>query len=72
MQLGDRYLLCTDGLTNMISDENIGKALKSTNIETASRSLINEANKNGGDDNITVVLLEVYEDEEGSEQEQTV
>ncbi|OGP16623.1 MAG: hypothetical protein A3I75_04645 [Deltaproteobacteria bacterium RIFCSPLOWO2_02_FULL_50_16] len=72
LQLGDRYLLCTDGLTNMISDENIGKALKSTNIETASRSLINEANKNGGDDNITVVLLEVYEDEEGSEQEQTV
>ena len=72
LQEGDKYLLCSDGLTNMVSDETICKFVNSGSIEAASQSLVKEANKNGGDDNITVVLLEVYNDEEASEQEQTI
>jgi PPM family protein phosphatase len=72
LEPGDRYLLCSDGLTNMVSDDVIAKLVNSNSSETACRALVNEANKNGGDDNVTAAICEVYEDENGSEQDQTV
>lgn len=54
---GDLFLLCSDGLTNMISDDRIGEILSSIqSLESACRVLINEANRNGGRDNISAVL----------------
>lgn len=54
----DRFLLCSDGLTNMVSDEEIKNTILSKDIETACQSLIDQANAHGGDDNITVILGE--------------
>ncbi len=53
----DIILLCSDGLTNMIEDEKILKIVKgAASLEDAARELINTANRNGGLDNISVIL----------------
>jgi protein phosphatase len=53
----DLILLCTDGLTDMMSDARIAKIVGSErNLETACQMLVSEANEAGGRDNITVVL----------------
>jgi protein phosphatase len=53
----DLILLCTDGLTDMVTDARIAKIIGSQrNVETACRMLVSEANQAGGRDNITVVL----------------
>jgi PPM family protein phosphatase len=60
---GDIYVLCTDGLSGPVSDEEI-REITGTNLASlggASRALIERANKNGGPDNITVVLARVIE-----------
>ena len=55
---GDQLLLCSDGLTDMVSSEVIMSVLTSENdISSKARSLIDEANEAGGNDNITVVLV---------------
>jgi protein phosphatase len=60
----DTVLLCTDGLSNMVTDERILEiVLSSTQSEDVARKLIDEANKNGGQDNITAVVLKPYYDE---------
>ncbi len=52
-------LLCSDGLTNMVSDEDIFKVLKSSDtIENRASKLIELANQNGGRDNISVIIIE--------------
>jgi hypothetical protein len=57
---GDRFLLCSDGLTGMVSDEEITSALSSTrSLELIVRSLIDLANERGGVDNITAIMVEV-------------
>jgi protein phosphatase len=57
---GDLYLLCSDGLTSMVSDGEIQALLvESDDLERAARSLVDAANKGGGEDNITVVLFEI-------------
>ena len=57
-QPGDVFLLCSDGLTTMIGDEEILQALRdSDTLEQAARTLVKAANRRGGDDNITVVLF---------------
>ncbi len=57
-------LLCTDGLSNMVTDERICQiVLSSEQTEDIARNLVNEANKNGGQDNITAVVLKPYYDE---------
>ncbi|MEO7110706.1 MAG: Stp1/IreP family PP2C-type Ser/Thr phosphatase [Polyangiaceae bacterium] len=54
---GDTYLLCTDGLSGPVSDEEILEiTLAAPDIKTAGARLIERANQNGGPDNITVVL----------------
>ncbi len=59
---GDFVLLCSDGLTNMIEDEEICSILGGEgNIEEKARELVKAANQNGGRDNITVVVLQMCE-----------
>lgn len=59
LEAGDRILLCSDGLTNMVEDEDIFRIIKkSGSLREAAQKLVNEANKNGGKDNISVVLAE--------------
>ncbi len=55
----DLYLLCSDGLNDMLSDEDIRKLLieHSADLETAARQLIDQANERGGADNVSVVLV---------------
>ncbi len=56
---GDKILMCSDGLSNMIEDEDIFKIIKdSPEIEEAAERLIDTANENGGKDNISVILIE--------------
>ncbi|MBF0104633.1 MAG: Stp1/IreP family PP2C-type Ser/Thr phosphatase [Deltaproteobacteria bacterium] len=57
----DKLLLCSDGLTNMVDDESIKEVIASKDVQSGCRALINLANKNGGDDNVTVVLCHVTE-----------
>ena len=60
----DIVLLCTDGLSNMVTDERIYEIVLSLeNTEDIARKLVDEANKNGGKDNITAVVLKPYHDE---------
>ena len=59
LEQGDKILLCSDGLTNMVEDEDILYIVKkSASLKEAAQRLITEANKNGGKDNISVVLAE--------------
>ncbi len=65
---GDLFLLCSDGLTGMLSDADIRDRLGSgRSLHEICRSLVNEANARGGLDNVTVVLLAVEDgdDEDG-------
>ena len=56
---GDIILLCSDGLTTMVEDEEILQIVrKSSSPKEAAQKLVNEANKNGGKDNISVVIAE--------------
>lgn len=52
-------VLCTDGLTNMVTNEDILNTVKNTNFMLLSDTLIDMANRNGGIDNVTVVVVEI-------------
>lgn len=55
---GDIFLLCTDGLTNMLDEEQIRQIItKSSDPEEACAELVDKANSRGGDDNITVIVF---------------
>ncbi len=57
-QLGDVYLLCSDGLSGMLTDEQIlGVVADSPETYEACRLLIQKANENGGEDNITALVI---------------
>ena len=61
---GDTILMCSDGLTNMVDDDEIFKIVKSArDIVEAVETLIQRANENGGSDNIGIVLAQPYADE---------
>lgn len=55
LRSGDRLLLCSDGLSNKLSDEELRDILLGENLDTACRDMIELANLRGGEDNITVV-----------------
>lgn len=59
--VGDIYLLCSDGLTDMVEDENICLTLKkfSASLNQAADQLVTLANQNGGKDNVSVALIRV-------------
>jgi serine/threonine protein phosphatase PrpC len=62
---GDVYVLCSDGLSGMVSDDDIRQIVGATNdIRDACRKLIQRANERGGEDNITAVLIKIEEIEE--------
>jgi protein phosphatase len=57
-QAGDVFLICSDGLTTMLDDEQIARILeRATTLPAALRALVDEANRAGGRDNITVVAF---------------
>lgn len=61
---GDTILMCSDGLTNMVEDSEIKRiVLGQRDIVEQVETLIETANRNGGKDNITVVLIEPFFDE---------
>ena len=57
-QINDIYLLCSDGLTDMIEDDLIHETIKRNidNLDKAASELIEEANRHGGKDNVSVIL----------------
>lgn len=58
LRMGDYILLCTDGLSNMVDDEKIYEIInRDTTIESKVDELVIEANKNGGRDNIAIILI---------------
>ena len=63
LRQGDRILLCSDGLSGKVQDDEMRRELMATaNLETACVRLIELANSRGGEDNITVVLAETEGD----------
>lgn len=59
IQEGDTILMCTDGLTNMLEDEEIRMILDGArDIVEKAQQLVDAANENGGKDNISVILIE--------------
>ena len=61
---GDICLLCSDGLCEMVEDDDIGMALSmfGANLELAARQLAHMANDNGGRDNVSVILARVVKE----------
>ena len=65
---GDLFLLCSDGLTTMLSDDEMLAILRREgSLERAARRLVKAANDRGGRDNITVVLFRLEEEDTGEE-----
>ncbi|GED96225.1 PP2C family protein-serine/threonine phosphatase [Gordonia crocea] len=63
---GDRYLLCSDGLSDVVSEETIGDTLGSVeSLSACADRLIELALRSGGPDNVTVVLADVVDTEYG-------
>jgi PPM family protein phosphatase len=67
-QPGDIVLLCSDGLTTMVSDDDILETIEAhrADLHAAAEQLVSRANRGGGDDNITVVCFELGEDGAGA------
>lgn len=63
MKQGDVLLLCSDGLTTMVPDDEIARVLGEADgdLPTGAKGLVAEANARGGEDNITVVLIQFQE-----------
>lgn len=59
IEKGDRILLCSDGLNSMVGDDTIAEVLAIDSAEEAAWKLIDEANEAGGNDNITVIVIDV-------------
>jgi PPM family protein phosphatase len=61
-QAGDIFLLCSDGLTTMLDDEHVERLLnRATSMPNAVRALVDEANRAGGRDNISVIAFRVVD-----------
>lgn len=54
---GDAFVLCSDGLANMVEDSEIQEVVSSNDLAEAPKKLIQLANERGGDDNITVIIV---------------
>ena len=65
---GDIYLLCSDGLCDMVEDEDIGMTLQALggNLKLAAQQLVQMANDNGGRDNVSVILVRVLREYPGT------
>jgi len=65
---GDIYLLCSDGLCDMVEDDDIGMTLQAlgANLKLAAQQLVQMANDNGGKDNVSVILVRVLREYPGT------
>jgi protein phosphatase len=61
LKAGDVILLCSDGLSNLVEATEMEKELRDRETVLAAKSMVDLANKRGGDDNITTVVIEVVE-----------
>ncbi|HVO30623.1 MAG TPA: Stp1/IreP family PP2C-type Ser/Thr phosphatase [bacterium] len=61
VEKGDRFLLCTDGLSNLVEEHEILEVVAANSGEQAAQKLIDLANSRGGDDNITLIIAQVDE-----------
>lgn len=68
---GDRFLLCSDGLTGVVSDEEIATVVQAESAGTAVETLIQMANDRGGPDNISVQILAIPPDQSEGDPEAT-
>jgi protein phosphatase len=59
IQMGDTFLLCSDGLSGQVSDDELGQVLMTLPPGEAVRALVDVANLRGGPDNITVIVVRV-------------
>lgn len=66
-RIGDRYLLCSDGLSDPVSQETILEALKIADVGDSADRLIELALRGGGPDNVTVVVADVVEHDFGGQ-----
>jgi protein phosphatase len=55
---GDTFVLCSDGLANMLDDKELHEVVRNTKFEDTPKRLIDLANERGGDDNITVIVVQ--------------
>jgi protein phosphatase len=65
VRVGDRYMLCSDGLSGVVSEETIAEALKDPDPEGTADRLVELALRSGGPDNVTVIVADVIEDTGG-------
>ena len=65
LEPGNVVLMCSDGLSNMVEDDRIGEIISDTDrdLQERGQALISEANRNGGTDNIAIVLIEPFANE---------
>ncbi len=64
IEKSDKILMCTDGLTNMVDDDEIRNiVIGQRDIVEKAEKLVETANRNGGKDNITVIVIEPFSDE---------
>ncbi|RMF41893.1 MAG: serine/threonine-protein phosphatase [Planctomycetota bacterium] len=61
IRVGDRFLVCSDGLSGQISDEELGALLRCLSPQEAARILVDLSNLRGGPDNITAIIVEVVD-----------
>jgi protein phosphatase len=60
VQLGDVYVLCSDGLSGMVEDEDVLEVVRShPEPDAACRRLVTMANEHGGEDNVTAVVIKI-------------
>ena len=61
LEPGDQILMCSDGLSNMVEDEVLYDIVKNTYIGDVVDGLIDEAKRNGGSDNIAVIVIDPFD-----------
>jgi serine/threonine protein phosphatase PrpC len=62
-KINDRYLLCSDGLTNVVSDKEIKSAIKGKARGAAADALVDAAYINGAPDNVSVIVADVLDND---------
>ena len=64
LEEGNKILMCSDGLSNMVRDDVMQEILQaSENIEESAEKMVQQANENGGKDNMSVIIIEPFTDE---------
>jgi protein phosphatase len=66
VKIGDQFLLCSDGLTTVLSDFEIGKILKRYSGQELVENLITETKAKGAPDNVTVIWAEIVSEKDAT------